>query len=356
MRAAVMREQSIVVDEIPAPEPGPGQVLVRTLACGICGSDLHMLRHGARLAREVGVEALMPGMDFARDVVMGHEFVAEILDYGAGTERRLKVGTAVTSVPVVLGPGWRRTVGYCNDYPGGYGERMVLNEVLLLALPSDLPTHLAALTEPMAVGLHAVRKAQLGGGEVALVIGCGPVGLAVVAALKLDGHGPIVAADYSPARRRLAEAMGAHVVVDPAQQSAFESWREHARIDPPGEPPALGPAFEALKPAVIFECVGVPGVIEGILAAAPRGARIVIAGVCMESDHFRPFHGIVKEISMQFVLGYSSEEFAQSLGHIADGRFDVEPLVTARIPLSAVADAFRDLAHPDAQAKILIEP
>ena len=117
-------------------------------------------------------------------------------------------------------------VGYSNDFPGGYGEQMVLEESLLVEVPNGLDTDRAALTEPMAVGSHAVEKAQLGGDEVPVVIGCGPVGLAVIAALRLRGVGPIIAADYSPTRRGLAEQMGADVIVDPKAQSPYDRWRE----------------------------------------------------------------------------------------------------------------------------------
>ena len=169
MRAAVMRQQRIVVDQMAVPEPGPGQVLVKTLARGICGSDLHMLRHGPRLAATADPgDRILQGMDFERDVVMGHEFCAEVLDFGPDCQRRFKPGQKVCSLPVMLGPGWRRTVGYSNDYAGGYGEYMLLQEMLLLPIPDNLTADLAALTEPMAVGLHAVEMARLEPGRRAL--------------------------------------------------------------------------------------------------------------------------------------------------------------------------------------------
>src|SRR5206468_6407119 len=104
----------------------------------------------------------------------------------------------------------------------GYGELMRLSELFVLPVPNGLATEHAALTEPMAVGAHAVAQARLEPGDAPLVIGCGPVGLAVVAALRLRGAEPFVAADFSPARRALAEGIGAHVVVDPTQQRAID--------------------------------------------------------------------------------------------------------------------------------------
>ena len=123
-------------------------------------------------------------------------------------------------MPALLSAEGPDRVGYSNDNVGGYAERMLLSEPLLLEVPNGLAAEHAALTEPLAVGIHAVAKANIQGGEVPLVIGCGPVGLAVIAALKLKGLHPIVAADYSPARRALAEKMGADVVIDPAKDAA----------------------------------------------------------------------------------------------------------------------------------------
>jgi threonine dehydrogenase-like Zn-dependent dehydrogenase len=232
---------------------------------------------------------------------------------------------------------------------------MVLSEMLLLEVPNGLSTRHAALTEPMAVGLHAVEKARLAPEDVPLVVGCGPVGLAVIAALKLKGAAPIVAADFSPARRALAEKLGADIVVDPAVGSPYKSWQEVAK--PTGEVPpmpfALGPV---LRPAVFFECVGVPGVIDQMMKGAPRSTRIVVVGACMEPDLMHPILGINKELSLQFVLGYEPHEFAATLFDIAAGRIAVEPLITGDVGVEGVASAFEELRQPEKHAKILVEP
>ena len=358
MRAAVMRGHKLVVDDIPTPAPGAGEVLVKTLACGICGSDLHTLKHAEKLveaSRRAGAPFVM---DLNRDVVMGHEFCAEVVDYGPQTQKRLKPGTRVCAMPVVIKAGGVEAVGYSNENPGGYGELMRLTELLLLEVPNGLSTERAALTEPMAVGYHAVQKARLDRDDAPLVIGCGPVGLAVIAALKLGGVHPIVAADFSPLRRELARQMGADFVVDPKEKSPYESWRQMAKYSDPAKAPMLplwmpGPA---LRPAVIFECVGVPGVIESIMSAAPGNARIVVVGVCMEHDQIEPLTGISKELNLQFVLGYSPEEFAATLSHLAEGRINGDPLITGKVGLDGVAKAFEDLASPETHAKILVEP
>jgi threonine dehydrogenase-like Zn-dependent dehydrogenase len=225
-------------------------------------------------------------------------------------------------------------------------------------VPNGLPTERAALTEPLAVGYHAVAKARMEKDDAPLVIGCGPVGLAVIAALKLKGVHPIVAADFSPRRRALAQQMGADVVVDPKEKSPYQSWRELAAYKDPAEAPQLPPWMPgpALRPAVIFECVGVPGVIETIMAAAPAHARMVVVGVCMERDHIEPLFGINKELNLQFVLGYTGEEFAATLRNLAEGKVNGDPLVTGKVGVEGVAQAFEDLASPERHAKILVEP
>jgi threonine dehydrogenase-like Zn-dependent dehydrogenase len=235
---------------------------------------------------------------------------------------------------------------------------MRLTEALLLPVPNGLTTEHAALTEPMAVGLHAVARARLLPDDAPLVIGCGPVGLAVIAALRLHGARPIVAADFSARRRELATALGADVVVDPAKHTPWQSWREAALWRDPGRASVLPPwiAGPPVRPAVVFECVGVPGVLDQLMAASPRNTRIVVVGVCMEADTIYPMLGISKELNLQFVLGYTPDEFAATLTHIAEGRIPVAPLVTGTVGVEGVAGAFEALASPERHAKILVEP
>ena len=337
MRAAIFRNGEIVVDTLPEPKPGAGQVLVKTLACGICGSDLHARKHAHRMVELARHFPTRKPMDLARDVVFGHEFCCEVLDYGPDTERKVKPGARVCAMPLMMEADGPKGMGYSNTYVGGYAEQMLLAAPLMLEVPNGLATDHAALTEPLAVGVHAVEKAALAGDEAPLVIGCGPVGLAVIAALRLKGIRPIVAADFSPKRRELAVKMGADVVVDPAKEQPY---------------PKLAPA----KRAAIFECVGVPGVLQQMFEQVPRDARLVVVGVCMEPDTIEPMFGIVKELSLQFVLGYTPEEFARSLGLLADGQVDAEALITGKVGLDGVKAAFGELANPERHTKILVEP
>jgi threonine dehydrogenase-like Zn-dependent dehydrogenase len=345
MRAAVMQDWQLRVDDVAEPVPAAGQVLTRVLACGICGSDLHLLHHGAearRLTEELDADAppdpLRPIMfEPAAPTVMGHEFCCEVVDVGPGVQR-LRPGDLVVSMPVAFDADGLHALGFSNRYPGGYAELMVLNEMLALDVPAGLPADLAALTEPLAVGVHAVAKSRIESGEAAVVLGLGPVGLACVAELKRRGIGPVIGADYSARRRALAEHLGCDVVVDPSGQPAIAAWRE----------------IDGTRPLVVFEAVGVPGMIDAAMRMAPRGARILVVGVCMQQDRLHPMVGIGRELNIQFALGYEPDEFAQALRSIADGEVDLRPLITGTVPIDGVPQAFTDLARPDAHAKILV--
>jgi threonine dehydrogenase-like Zn-dependent dehydrogenase len=347
MRAAVMRDWQLRVDDLPDPTPGPGQVLTKVLACGICGSDLHLLVHGEesrRLSDELNEgrepDPMAPVMfDPSKDTVMGHEFCCEVVDLGPGCEN-LKVGDVIVSMPVAFDASGLHGIGFSNAYNGGYAELMVLNELMGLKVPSGLPVDMAALTEPLAVGVHAVAKSRIAGGDAALVLGLGPVGLACIAELKMRGIGPIVAADFSPKRRALAEQLGADVVVDPRETPAIEAWR---RID-------------GVRPLVIFEAVGVPGMIEQAMRMAPKDARILVVGACMQEDRIHPMLGIGRELNIQFALAYTPAEFGEALTAIADGKVDLSPWLTGKVGVDGVPQAFKDLGDPEQHAKILVVP
>jgi threonine dehydrogenase-like Zn-dependent dehydrogenase len=199
---------------------------------------------------------------------------------------------------------------------------------------------MAALTEPLAVGVHAVAKSRIARGDAAIVVGLGPVGLACVAELRVQGIGPIVGADFSPKRRQLAEQLGADVVVDPRETPAIDAWR----------------AIDGSKPLVIFEAVGVPGMIEHAMRMAPKDARILVVGACMQEDRIHPMLGIGRELSIQFAFGYGPLEFDSSLRAIADGRVDLSPWLTGTVDVEGVPQAFVELGNPEAHAKILVVP
>lgn len=348
MRAAVMRGAGkLVVDDVPDPKPGPGQMLVRTIACGICGSDLHFLKYAEEmvaLADELGPFGAT--IDLGKDIVMGHEFSAEVLEFGKDTQGAVSVGDSVVSIPAMLTgssdpDNMIEPIGaYSNTYGGGYAEYMLLSAPLALKIPDGCDPHHAALTEPMAVGLHAVNRSGIKAGEAAVVLGAGPVGLAVISALRRMGAEPIIAADFSAGRRALAITMGAHEAVDPREEPAIEAWR---RVD-------------GVKPLVIYEAVGVPGMLDQAMKDAPRAGRVLVVGACMEKDTVRPLIGVAKEIEIRFSFGYDPFEFASTMNAIASGDVDVRPLITGEIGIASVPQAFEDLGNPDEHCKILVEP
>ena len=235
------------------------------------------------------------------------------------------------------------------------------------------------MTEPMAVAWHAVRKSGIGKRETAVVVGCGPIGLAVILMLKARGVRHVVASDYSAARRALAERCGADVVVDPGTGSPWTSFEDSRYFT--SAPPLLDLAFgrssklqkvpflpwsKVLRAAeaagktprgpVVFECVGVPGIIDHVINNAPLYSRVVVVGVCMEPDRIQPAMAINKEIALQFVFAYDPGEFHDTLQMITSGKVDPSPLHTGTVGLDAVPQAFDDLASAEQHAKILIDP
>ena len=342
-----MRDWKLRVDDVPEPTPGPGQVLTKVLACGICGSDLHLLRHGEesrRISMELDADRAPDEMSLkpfepSADMVMGHEFCCEVVDLGPGCSN-LAVGDIVVSMPVAFDAEGLHGIGFSNAYNGGYAELMVVDELTSMKVPSGLPVDLAAMTEPLAVGVHAVAKSRITSGDSAIVLGLGPVGLACIAELGMRGIGPIIAADFSPKRRQLAEKLGADVVVDPRETSAIDAWRK----------------VDGVRPLVIFEAVGVPGMLEQAMRIAPKDTRILVVGVCMQEDRIHPLLGVMRELNIQFALGYQPDEFGGALHAIAEGKVDLQPWITGTVDVDGVPGAFDALADPEAHAKILVKP
>lgn len=378
MKAVACQNSELEVIELPDPEPGPGQVLVEVVRCGICGSDLHA-RHHANQQADVLAEAGYDGfMRSDQRVIFGHELSGRVIGYGSKTRRKLAPGTEVVALPLLRRGEEMHAIGLSAAAPGAYAEQVVVEESLTFALPDGLSPELGVLTEPLAIGHHAVRRSEIKKDQAAIVIGCGPVGLAVIAMLKAQGVRNIVASDFSAGRRDLARACGAHVVVDPGEGSPYEAVADRGYIAtvPEAAELAVG-AMERTrrlpvpwhhvwrvaeklgatpKHPVIFECVGVPGMLDGIIAAAPLFSRIVVVGVCMEPDRLRPAMAINKEIELRFVVGYTPLEFRDTLAMLAGGKVDAARIVTGTVGLAGVDGAFDALGDPEAQAKVLIDP
>lgn len=379
MKAVVCQNTELTVVDLPEPVPAQGQVVVEILRCGICGSDLHMRHHCDELravVSKVGFDTVPTSAD---PVVFGHELCAEVLDYGPGCDRKIKPGTRVVAQPLLRIGQDIHLAGLSPKATGAYAERMLLQEVALVPVPNGLSADLAALTEPMAVAWHAVRRSEIARGDVAIVIGCGPVGLAVISLLKARGVERVVASDFSPGRRALATQCGADVVIDPREGSP---WAERAGEDfirgiPQLLELSLGTREKlgklpvpwhvawrlaeklgagAPKRPVIFECVGMPGLVQQIIDGAPMMSRVVVAGVCMQVDRYEPALAIHKEIDLRFVFGHSPLEYRDTLHMIAEGKVNCAPMITGTVGLAGVANAFDALKDPEKHAKILIDP
>jgi threonine dehydrogenase-like Zn-dependent dehydrogenase len=379
MKSVTCTNAKLEVVDRPTPTPAKGQLLINVLKCGICGSDLHARRHCDEVAgvmADSGYEAFMRSN---QQVVMGHEFCGEVVDYGPGTRKNLRRGAPVVALPMLRRGKDVHAIGLSTMAPGAYAEQLLVEQSLTLAVPNGLAPEIAALTEPMAVGWHAVRRGEVGKRDVAIVIGCGPIGLAVICMLKAHGVRSVIASDFSSGRRALATACGADIVIDPAQDSPYttEAGRGHMQGILEAFDLAIGtiekvqrlrlPWWHVWRAAekagaatpkhpVIFECVGVPGIIDGIITSAPLFSRVVVVGVCMGSDHIRPAMGINKEIDLRFVLGYTPLEFRDTLYMLAEGKVDVTPLITGTVGLPGVEAAFDALGDPEAHAKILVDP
>ena len=379
MRAVACHRAKLQVVDLPDPEPGPGQVLIEVTRCGICGSDLHARHHAdeqADVIAETGYDGLMRSH---QQVVMGHEFCGGVAEYGPETKGAVATGAQVVALPLRRRGTEVHPIGISTAAPGAYAERVVVEESFMFPLPNGLDPELGVLTEPMAIGWHAVRRAEVKSDDVAIVIGCGPVGLAVICMLKARGVKTVVGSDPSPARRRLALECGAGVVVDPSEGSPYEAAGDHGHLRTIPELAELGletmeklrrlpvpwhhvwRAAEKLgvtrpKRPIIFECVGVPGILDQIITSAPLYSRVIVVGVCMEPDSIRPVMAINKEIDLRFVVGYTPLEFRDTLHMIADGKVNPAPLVTGTVGLDGAEEAFEMLADPEAHAKILIDP
>jgi threonine dehydrogenase-like Zn-dependent dehydrogenase len=211
---------------------------------------------------------------------------------------------------------------------------------MCLKVPNGLDYRRAALTEPMSVGRHAVARAAVTPKESAIVLGAGPVGLAVVAELRRLGVETIVVSDFSPRRRAVATAMGATGVVDPSADQPLDVWQ---RID-------------GRRSLVVFDAIGVPGTLSLALATAPAMSRVCIVGSCMEPDSFTPLIPQTKQLTVVFSFAYDPFEFADTLRAIAEGEVDVAPMITGTCGIDGVPAAFDALGRPEEHVKILVEP
>jgi (R,R)-butanediol dehydrogenase/meso-butanediol dehydrogenase/diacetyl reductase len=343
MKAAVFEglDKPLVIRDVPTPQAGPGEVVIKVDYCGICGSDLH---------------ATKPGVFLVPDgTVLGHEFAGEVVDSGSPA---WKVGDRATAVPNNACADCRSEgrlsckdklgimcpknaiTGFSPQFPGAYAEYVKFTADEAVRLPAEVDPVKGATVEPLTVGYHAVHKGGLRIGERVLVIGAGPIGIAVTIFAKLAGARQVVVSEYAPARREAAAKVGASGVIDPAKEDIGEAF---AKI-------AGGP------PDVIFECVGVAGLIQKAIDLSRTYGRIVTVGVCMTEDTIIPLNAIFKEINLQFILGYQRPEWDIVLDLLRTGKIDPTPLITDVIGFDELPKAFEALRKPSTQIKVLTRP
>jgi 2-desacetyl-2-hydroxyethyl bacteriochlorophyllide A dehydrogenase len=341
MKAAYLLKNRIHVGDVPDPVPAQGQALVRTHTCGLCASDAHFLQSGSKvveMSRKFG--GPYGHLDLDRVIVPGHEYVGEIIDYGPGSRRPLKIGTRVTSQPVMRHAGGHSIVGQSHDCPGGFGEYMLLDVNALMEIPGGLDDERAAMTEPLAVGLEHARAGEPTRSDIPLVIGCGAIGLGVIAGLKLMNMGPIIAADFDAKRRDIAIRMGADVAIDPRELSPY------------GAVSALG----ARRATLVYECVGKPGLLNEIIRSVGFGARIVIGGFCLEPEELYVPPAQMKRLKIHFAAGEEQQDLDLALRSIADGKIDITPWLGGRIGLTGVEEALTQMSSPSAPVRTVVDP
>ena len=345
LKAAVATEGSVRVETVSDPVPRHNQLLVAPQANGICGSDLRLLK------------ATSTSDPNAEPLILGHELCGRVLDYGTGvsasTRATFPEGCLVCVNPFVTD---RDVIGLSPRFPGGMAELAVLDTDRLLRVPDHVPSEQAALAEPLAVGVRAanvaIRHAAHG---PFLVVGCGPIGLAVIVALRYSGFGPIIASDLSEVRRSMAVQLGADKVVEADTDSPFNHLQTTG-FAPPRSSPMLGDVVENSEPGlVVFECTGKAFVIEQIVEAAPRHTHLVIVGVSHDPITIIPAMAIAKELTMDFVLAYRHSDLKDSLHRIASDSARFAPLITATVSLARAAWAIDALRHGD-HGKVLVLP
>jgi len=333
MKAVTFQElhQPLAFESVPDPTPGEGQVVVKVGRCGICGSDLHMTEDAAYGCKHGDV--------------LGHEFAGEVVALGKGAEW-LKTGDLVSVIPFKscgkCESCRKGEVQWCAQFGlqgGGYAEYALTRPNQCIKLPTDLSLADGAIIEPLAVALHGVNLSGLQEGDKVLVLGAGPIGLATAFWAKRMGAAKVAIQDIAEFQQSRALEMGADLfVVDPA--------------DP------VGSAERALggKADIVFECVGVPGLIaQAVDQVRPRGT-ILLLGLCTKPDTFNSFAMLSKEVKLVTSAFFTVPEYRASLDALAEGALEPRLLVTDTISLADTPAVFESLKHRTSQCKVLIAP
>jgi 2-desacetyl-2-hydroxyethyl bacteriochlorophyllide A dehydrogenase len=316
-------------EEWPEPQPGPGEVLVRVRAVGICGSDLRGY--------------ISESSHRVPPMVMGHEAAGEVVALGVdvpeeylGMQVVIRPDLVCGSCEACLAGG----VNHCSKrqligvhVQGAMAECVALPVENLLPLPERVSYKHGTLVEPLAVGLHAVLRAdQIAGGSV-LIAGSGPIGLLTLVAARELGARVVVTIDVIPKRLEAAAALGADAALNPTEPD----WEEH-----------LVETIGAESVDTAFDAVGIPATLGQCMQMVKTGG-VVVAISGWRSIELQMNQLVRKEIDLRGTFNYNVEEFEQALQWLAAGRFDSDLLVTHTYPLHKGADTFAHMAKKNTE-------
>ena len=339
MKAAQFFEvgKPLRIGDVPKPNAGPGDLVFKVKACGICASDLHA----------VEVAGLLQAGN-----VLGHEYSGEVVEVGPGVID-WNVGDRLVALPgkpcgVCLACQAGRSSecsqvimqGFDTKMPGAYAEYAVCIAALAIKIPDSLSDIDAATVEPLAVGLGAWKAATVAPGASVLIIGAGIIGLAIAKWARFFGAGDVGVSELVPARIARARQLDVDVVIDATQcpDPVADYERQTGR-----------------KPSVIFECVGRP-MIARLIEIAPPSAHLVLAGTGMQLESFTVVSAALKRLRMTFPLAYEPADFLFVQRMLSTRRMMVQGLVTATVSLDEVPAMFEKLGKPNDHCKVLITP
>lgn len=319
----------------------PGEVRLRVTRCGICGSDMHEYLDGPHA---IPVGAPHPISRVAAPVVIGHEFTGVVSEVTAGS--RFAPGQRVAVEPEYrcgACPACRRgdyNLCECMGFAGlmghgGMAEEAVLPAYMLHVLPDSVSDRQAAVLEPAAVALHAVRRSGLAAGQSVAVVGAGPIGLLLVQFAAVAGARRIVVSDRSEGRLAMASMLGATETVNSAAASL----------------PSVASGVD-----LAFEAVGIQSTLDDAIASVRKGGKVVLVGLFGAKAQFDAFDLVNREVDILPSCGYR-HVYPDLIGLIAGGIVDPSRIVTREIGLEqAVSDGFERLARPNDEIKVLIAP
>ncbi len=338
MRAAIYQKPDVPLEivTIADPEPQQDEVILEIAQAGICGSDLHMKQYGYA----------------ALGTIFGHEFAGTVVAGGRETGSAWRAGERVTALPIIACrhceacdadlPGLCRSIGFIGTpvRPGAYAQYVAVRTDMIQKLPEGVTFSEGAMVEPLAVAHHAVERAGIRSGHSALVIGAGPIGAGVTLFARMKGARHVVVSEKSPERRRLALDMGATAVIDPTTEDVAARFAE----------------LTGGRPHVVFECVGVPGLIQQAIALAGLRGQVVVAGVCFGEDKIMPIAALMPELTIKFSQCYTEHDFAAVIDAIAQRPVEVGPMHTRTVGFADFPAAFEALGGRPRDCKVLLDP